>query len=92
MSFFSSESGADAETLDDDELLAACLGIDEQGPDRQPAEIPDWPPARSNPVTVAIDGDTAAWFKANSANWQREIGFVLRAWVAAHNNGSGSAA
>lgn len=92
MSFFSSESGADAENLDDDELLAACLGIGEQGTAGQPAEIPDWPPARSNPVTVAIEADTAAWFKANSANWQREIGFVLRAWVAAHGNESGSPA
>jgi uncharacterized protein (DUF4415 family) len=90
VSFFSSEPGADAENLDDDALLAACFGLDEQSRDSQPVDIPDWPPARGNPVSIAVESDIAAWFRANSVNWQREIGFVLRAWVAAHTNGSNS--
>jgi len=75
----------DADNLDDEALVAACLGpgnTSEQ--DSQAAEhaIPDWPPIGPRNVELIVDNETIDWFKANHADWRREMGFVLRAWVA----------
>ena len=81
----SDQSDEDADTLDDDKLLAAYLGLDPQKPAQavtatQPS---DWPPATEHAVGLSIDNITLDWFKANHTDWQRQMRFVLRAWVVA---------
>ena len=81
----SDQSDEDADTFDDDKLVATYLGVD-----RQPAqhtvvapEPSDWPPTSEHNIGLAVDSMTLAWFKANHADWQRQMRFVLRAWVIA---------
>ena len=99
MSRFTSEPEADVENLNDDELMEAYFrlendtsvsqaGVSQAGVS-QAAALPDWPPAERNPVMVAVDAETAAWFKGRGGNWQHEIGIVLRAWIAAHTINGG---
>ncbi|HVY16545.1 MAG TPA: BrnA antitoxin family protein [Rhodopila sp.] len=75
----------DASDLDDETLIEACLGLDGRtSPRTRPVKLPDWPPNRDQPVTLHIDPDIAAWFRARSSCWQRDVGRVLRGWIAAH--------
>ena len=77
----------DADNLDDETLLSTCLGRRHPGEstdqENLAEDIPDWPPNRTRDVGLIVDTETLAWFKANHADWRREMGFVLRAWVAA---------
>jgi len=78
----------DANNLDDDALFEAFLdaGIAQTGgaPEAESGDgIPDWPPVRMRTVALPIDVATLAWFKGNHVDWRAEVGFVLRAWVAA---------
>ena len=76
----------DAENLDDEALLNAYLGRGQSGkssdPENSAEDIPDWPPSQTRNVGLIVDANTLGWFKANHADWRREMGFVLRAWVA----------
>ena len=82
----SDRSDEDADTLDDDKLLAAYLGIDPHKPEQHAVVVPepaDWPPTAEQDVGFTVDYMTLAWFKANHTDWQRQMRFVLRAWVIA---------
>ena len=82
----SDQSDEDADTLDDDKLLATYLGVDPQKPAQGVAPLPeplDWPPETEHEVGLSVDNMTLAWFKANHVDWQRQMRFVLRAWVIA---------
>ena len=82
----SDQSDEDADTLDDDKLLATYLGIDPQIPAHgvpEASEPLDWPPTTEHDVGLTIDSMTLAWFKANHTDWQHQMRFVLRAWVIA---------
>ena len=85
MSHFSSEPEADADTLDDDELLEAYFSLDKPASGKQPVVVPDWPPRRGSSVSISIDPDIATWFKAHHRDWRGEINFVLRAWITAQH-------
>jgi uncharacterized protein (DUF4415 family) len=84
----SDDPDEDADNLDDEGLIAACLG---QGKAADPGDqaagqdIPDWPPIHTRNVGLIVDNATVDWFKANHADWRQEMGFVLRAWVATKN-------
>lgn len=81
----SNDAAEDASTLDDDALIEACLGLDQGRPAQTaPVTLPDWPPRRNQMVMVPIDPDIAAWFQVQSGSWRRDIGRVLRGWIAAH--------
>lgn len=77
----------DADNLDDEALLNAYLGRGQPGKsdnsENPDEDIPDWPPIRTRSVDLIVDDDTLGWFKNNHADWRREMGVVLRAWVAA---------
>ena len=75
----------DADTFDDDKLLATYLGVDPQPAQRAVValEPSDWPPTTEHNIGLAVDSMTLTWFKANHTNWQRQMRFVLRAWVIA---------
>jgi hypothetical protein len=82
----SDDPEADADALDDDQVLGAYLGIDARDAEAgmpYTAAIPDWPPHQGEAV-LGVDGEIADWFKSRHANWRAEIRLVLRAWVAAH--------
>lgn len=82
----SDQPDEDADALDDDKLLAAYLGVDPQKPAQGVITAPepsDWPPTTEHDVGLSVDNMTLAWFKANHADWQRQMRFVLRAWVVA---------
>ena len=82
----SDPSNEDADTLDDDKLLAAYLGIDPYKPEQHVVVAPepsDWPPIAEHDVGLTVDNMTLSWFKANHTDWQRQMRFVLRAWVVA---------
>ncbi|HQT76581.1 MAG: hypothetical protein B7Z80_19235 [Rhodospirillales bacterium 20-64-7] len=96
MTRFSNEPEADADDLDDDELLEAYLGIDagsgikDPAIAAQPSSIPDWPSrlTRDLRLDLNVDADTVEWFKAHHTDWRAEMRFVLRAWVRAEDNGT----
>jgi uncharacterized protein (DUF4415 family) len=84
----SDEPDEDADSLDDENLLETCVGV--EAPKRQSAStaaasgMPDWPPSRRAPnVRAEIDVETLAWFKTTRPNWRDELGSILKAWVAA---------
>jgi hypothetical protein len=83
----SDEPTEDAANLDDDALFEAYLNT---GPPSILADeyvpIPDWPPIRTQEVSLMIDAATLAWFKSSCADWRIEAGYVLRAWVAAQTD------
>ena len=84
----SDQSDEDADSLDDDKLLAAYLGIGtgSNKPEHHTVAVPepsDWPPVTEHDVGLTIDNMTLSWFKANHTDWQRQMRFVLRAWVIA---------
>lgn len=81
----SDEPDEDAD-LDDDALFEAYLVAGSPQNERNPAadgadEIAEWPPAKMQNVGVMVDTATLTWFRSNHADWQREMGFVLRAWA-----------
>jgi uncharacterized protein (DUF4415 family) len=49
-----------------------------------PWGMPDWPDVAYHDFTLLLDPQTVAWFRQRHADWQSEIHFVLRAWIAAH--------
>ena len=76
----------DAELLDDEALIEACLGLNEPNDKRRVSRVamPDWPAPSHGEVCLTIDPDTKRWFAANHAQWRREMALVLKAWVLAH--------
>ncbi len=85
----------DAANLDDDELIEAYLDAEAPKAARSlaadgGAEIPEWPPLGLRDVGLTLDTATLAWFRDRHANWRREMGLVLRAWVTAQTRPSGS--
>jgi hypothetical protein len=85
----SDEPTEDAANLDDDALFETYLDAGPPGiPVDASVQIPDWPPIRTQDVSLTIDAATLAWFKTNYANWRIEAGHVLRAWVAAQSDES----
>lgn len=82
----SDQSDEDADALDDDKLLATYLGIDSHNPAQGTVVVPeplDWPSTTEHDVGLTVDTVTLAWFKTNHTDWQRQMRFVLRAWVMA---------
>jgi hypothetical protein len=76
----------DIDLLDDEALIAAYVGDSglKAGPGIDTDDtLPDWPPPRTRDIGLNIDVATLNWFKAQYADWRREMGVVLRAWVAA---------
>jgi hypothetical protein len=79
----SDEPDEDADTLDDETLLATYAGADPGTGCRTAADVREWPASHRPSVAEAdIDAATLAWFKANHADWQGELRIVLRTWVA----------
>jgi hypothetical protein len=84
----SDDPSEDANNLDDDALFEAYLDAGNAPIAGIPATdagdgMPDWPPVTMRNVGLSIDTATLAWFKSNHTDWRAEVGFVLRAWVAA---------
>ncbi|MBS0644621.1 MAG: hypothetical protein U1E70_04490 [Acetobacteraceae bacterium] len=78
------EPDEDAANLDDDALLDAYLNPSPAEADQRDAtRLPDWPKLTVREVGLSLDTATLDWFRAHHADWRREIGFVLKAWVAA---------
>ncbi len=80
----SDDPDEDADNLDDEGLIAACLGPGKTADPDEPTadqDIPDWPSVGARNVGLVVDNGTLDWFKTNHADWRREMGFVLRAWV-----------
>ncbi len=77
----------DADRLDDDALIEACLALDGNKPVSGGLKtLPDWPPRTDQGALIVIDSDIAAWFQARSSMWQRDIVRVLRAWMTANTD------
>ncbi len=92
----SDEPDEDADDLDDDKMLETYIGPGQGNATDVAVALPDWPPTHSplngpgvNGVGLNIDRATVAWFKANYAEWQREIGSVLRGWIVAQTQVDG---
>jgi uncharacterized protein (DUF4415 family) len=49
-----------------------------------PYGMPDWPDVTHQACAIVLDHQAINWFKQRHADWQSEIHFVLRAWIAAH--------
>jgi hypothetical protein len=85
----SDDPDEDADNLDDDALIEAYLGTGTRVAQSNTLaadagqEMPEWPPLKVRNIELTIDSATIAWFVGNHADWRREIGYVLRAWVAA---------
>lgn len=82
------ETDEDAANLSDDALLEAYLdtGVSKAGlaaAADETTEMPEWPAMTGREVGLTVDTATICWFQANHADWRREMGFVLRAWVMA---------
>jgi uncharacterized protein (DUF4415 family) len=58
-------------------------------PDAQPTDLDFWKdakvvlPERKQPVTLRIDRDVLAWFKAQGQRYQSRMNAVLKAYVQA---------
>jgi hypothetical protein len=79
----SDEPDEDADSLDDEGLLEGFLAGPQDIAIRPAGTGPqDWPPCHGGRDILAVDADILAWFKANHEDWQRQIGRVLRAWIA----------
>jgi hypothetical protein len=84
---FPDDSDEDADNLDDAALLEAFLRPEHAAkPNDAEASVPDWPPTDATDRILRIDPATLNWFKAHHANWSREIGLVLRAWIASQTD------
>jgi hypothetical protein len=85
----SDEPDEDADTVDDETLLETCMGA--VLPKREAnaghvSDFQDFPQSYGVPnMSTEIDADIVAWFKANHADWQQQMGAVLRGWVVAHS-------
>ena len=85
----SDEPDEDADTVDDETLLETCIGAEppkrDSGVDHAP-ELKDFPQFLGvTDMSTEIDADIVAWFKANHADWQQQMGAVLRGWVTARS-------
>jgi hypothetical protein len=79
----SDEPDEDADSLDDEKLLEGFLIGPQDTAVRTAGPGPrDWPPRHGGKDILAVDADILTWFKANHEDWQRQIGCVLRAWIA----------
>jgi hypothetical protein len=79
----SDSADEDAVFLDDDALIEAYLRPEHIRTETGfTSDIPDWPPVTEHRIDITIDAATLAWFKSRHPDWRREIGFVVRAWVA----------
>jgi uncharacterized protein (DUF4415 family) len=78
--------GEDADALDDDEALESL--ISDAGPTPGVAcsvsSMPEWPPRERSDVGLPVDAETLAWFRSTHADWRRQMGVVLRAWMIAN--------
>ena len=58
-------------------------------PDAQPTDLEFWKnaqvilPARKHPITLRIDKDVLAWFKAQGQRYQSRMNAVLRSYMQA---------
>ncbi len=72
--------------LTEQEVIAAA----ESYPDAQPTDAEFWRnarlvmPARKAPVTLRLDQDVLAWFRAQGRLYQTRINAVLKAYMHAH--------
>ena len=72
--------------MSEKEIMAAA----KSDPDAQPTELDFWKdakvvlPERKQPVTLRIDRDVLAWFKAQGQRYQSRMNAVLKAYVQAH--------
>jgi hypothetical protein len=85
----SDEPGEDADSLEDDKMMEAYLGDGSKEPADRSGTVPglpEWPPLVSTDVALSMDAATIAWFKANHADWRRQVRLVLHAWIAAHSD------
>jgi hypothetical protein len=80
----SDDPGEDADTLDDETLMQEYLGVRPEAATGSVAAMPDWPPVSRGAVRLDLDAATIDWFRDRHADWRKQMGFVLRAWVAAH--------
>lgn len=85
-----------ADSLDDDAPIDAYLDAGTPKKAKVPArdslgEMPEWPPATMREVGLTVDTATLKWFRNNHADWRREMGYILRAWVAVRTGGPGPA-
>jgi uncharacterized protein (DUF4415 family) len=59
-------------------------------PDAQPTDLEFWKdakvvlPERKQPVTLRIDRDVLAWFKAQGRRYQSRMNAILKAYAQAH--------
>jgi hypothetical protein len=75
------EPDEDAADLDDDGLLEAYLDPGAPPAGDSATDMPEWPPAMVHDIGLTVDTATLAWFRNSHADWRREMGFILRAWV-----------
>jgi uncharacterized protein (DUF4415 family) len=72
--------------MSEKEIMAAA----KSDPDAQPTDLEFWKdakvvlPERKQPVTLRIDQDVLAWFKAQGRRYQSRMNAVLKAYVQAH--------
>jgi hypothetical protein len=87
----STEPDEDADSLDDEKLLAAFLdGSPVASVQTIASAWQDWPSSRCAEEALVVDADILAWFKTNHEDWQRQIRCVLRAWIATRPGGASS--
>jgi uncharacterized protein (DUF4415 family) len=81
----SDEPDEDADALDDDAAIDSLLSDAETQPGNTShlPSLPEWPARGQRDVGLRVDDETLAWFKATHPDWQRQMGFVLRAWMIA---------
>jgi uncharacterized protein (DUF4415 family) len=72
--------------MSEKEIMAAA----KSDPDAQPTDLDFWKdakvvlPEHKQPVTLRIDPDVLAWFKAQGQRSQSRMNAVLKAYVRAH--------
>ncbi len=72
--------------MSEKEIMAAA----KSDPDAQPTDLDFWKdanvvlPERKQPVTLRIDRDVLAWFKAQGRRYQSRMNAVLKAYVQSH--------
>lgn len=72
--------------MSEKEIMAAA----KSDPDAQPTDLDFWKDAKvvlpesKQPVTLRIDRDVLAWFKAQGQRYQSRMNAVLKAYVQAH--------
>lgn len=64
-------------------LLIQGQALEPAVPGNEAAEPVNWPLERACEIGLDVDAETLNWFRANYAEWQQKIGFVLRMWALA---------